>query len=131
MQCRYPARELEDGDMITVCPSIIPTLTGTPDTEMTFKPIAYMSPWMFIPKYLEVNYKACSAVLLRSPLPQPSEMEIPSPYPPSWHQLVFEWYATIKRRKLKQGSKPPLVVNGQIVRLKAKFDRMLRRNKPN
>jgi hypothetical protein len=62
-----------------------------PSKPRVWKPLDYMSPWIFIPKYLEVDFATCSAVFLRSPLVQPSLMEIPSPFPPSWHQLVFEW----------------------------------------
>ncbi|KAJ3091776.1 mitochondrial 37S ribosomal protein nam9 [Quaeritorhiza haematococci] len=155
--CRTPCRRLEDGDMITVDPNVIPTLEkvvpsapsesdskdAEPKAQETnktwkFKYHPYMGPWMFIPEYLEVNYRTCSAIFLRSPLPQPDRMEIPSPHPPSLHQLVFEWYATIQRRR-KQGmlarmknrtkvrpKTKPLVVDGRTVLLKPKFDRMVR-----
>ena len=77
-----------DGIIATSSPS-----TSDPSKPRVWKPLDYMTPWIFIPKYLEVDFATCSAVFLRSPLVQPSLMEIPSPFPPSWHQLVFEWYA--------------------------------------
>lgn len=99
--------------MITVSPLVIPTLkTPTPPSDAKkendekvqsdastpaqtlprqWSPVEFMSPWIFIPTYLEVDFATCSAVFLRSPLVQPRRMEIPSPFPPSWHQLAYEW----------------------------------------
>jgi hypothetical protein len=97
------------------------------DEMMKFRPLRGMSPWMFTPAYLHVDYATCSTVFLRSPLPQPGYVEIPSPFPPSWHQLVHDWYADIAKKRKKIRSKIPLRINGQLVRLKPKFDRILRR----
>jgi hypothetical protein len=108
--------------MLTIDPKMIPTLTRTGK----FKAYDYMSPWMFIPAYLEVCYKTCSTVFLRSPFQQPARVEIPSPLPPRWHQLVHEWYTTLVRRSKKAPLKTPLVINGQSVLLKPKFDRLVR-----
>ena len=93
-----------------------------------FTPFPYMAPWMFIPTYLEVSFATCSSVFLRSPLVQPSLMEIPSPYPPNWHQLVYEWYAQKKKAQVKGPLKQQLIINGKAVKLKPKFDRMIRRD---
>jgi hypothetical protein len=112
--------------MITVSPSAIPTLIGPSTASREFKPIEYMAPWMFIPAYLEVCYATCSTVFLRSPLVQPKLMEIPSPYPPNWHQLVYEWYASIKRAQTKKPILEPLVLRGQPLKLKPKFDSIMR-----
>jgi hypothetical protein len=116
--------------MLTVNPNVIPTLRKTKDADSTkpldFVPVNYMSPWMFIPTYLEVCYATCSTVFLRSPLAQPNTMEIPSPFPPTWHQLVFEWYASIKRSQTKRQILPQLVVGGRSVTLKPKFDTIVR-----
>nr|KAJ3418406.1 mitochondrial 37S ribosomal protein nam9 [Polyrhizophydium stewartii] len=125
VKSRYPARRLEDGDMITVKPRGIPTLRPTSGAEHKFVPKPYMSPWMFTPAYLEVDYKTCSTVFLRTPVAQPNEVEVPSPLPPTFHQLVFEWYVRRKRAK-KIHLKKPLVVAGQTVRLKPKFDSIMR-----
>jgi hypothetical protein len=116
--------------MITVDPSAVPTLkpneANDPKEPRKFVPVDYMSPWMFTPTYLEVDYATCSTVFLRSPLVQPYKMEIPSPFPPSWHQLVYEWYASIKRSQTKKPIEPPLVVGNRSLRLKPKFDSILR-----
>jgi hypothetical protein len=114
--------------MITVDSEVIPTL-APPEEEngpRKWAPLDYMSPWMFIPAYLEVCFATCSAVFLRSPLVQPERMEIPSPYPPNWHQLVYEWYAQKKKAQKRIPPKPQLVINGQAVKLKPKFDHMVR-----
>ena len=114
--------------MITVNPKVIPTLLPAPDSDgkqLEFKALPFMSPWMFIPTYLEVCYQTCSTVFLRAPLAQ-QQMEIPSPYPPSWHQLVFEYYASIKRKQTREPVKEVLNIQGNDVRLKPKFDKIVR-----
>ena len=108
--------------MITVDPSVICTLKGD---KHEFTPHKFMAPWMFTPAYLEVNYPTCSTVFLRSPLPQPDIVEIPSPQPPSIHQLCFEFYSNIKRRQTKKMIWKPVVINGKTVRLKPKFGKIL------
>ncbi|KAJ3016523.1 hypothetical protein HKX48_003998 [Thoreauomyces humboldtii] len=159
-KCEYPARRLEDGDMVTVSPSSVPTLrkptvlttttttatdatstttssTTTPSTGrkvplLDFKPVSYMAPWMFIPSYLEVDYSTCSVIFLRSPLPQPDHVEVPSPFPPEWHQLAYEWYSSIFKKKesirTDPNLQPPVVVEGQTVKLKRKFAEIRRRD---
>ncbi|KAJ2988542.1 mitochondrial 37S ribosomal protein nam9, partial [Globomyces sp. JEL0801] len=96
-----------------------------------FNYIPYMSPWMFIPTYLEVDYATCSTVFLRSPLPQPKRMEIPSPYGPTYHLLAYEWYSSIKKSQTKTPLLPQIVISGQAVKLKPKFDQMVRRERKN
>lgn len=136
--------------MVNVSPRIIPTLfkptsdastdkekksetvkekktSYVTDQMMEFRPLKGMAPWMFIPAYLHVDYQTCSTVFLRSPLPQPDNVEIPSPFPPSWHQLVYDWYADIAKKRTKIRSKTPLQINGQVVKLKPKYDRKVRR----
>ena len=61
-----------------------------------WRPRDYMSPFAFIPRYLEVNQNVCSAVYLRHPVARPGAAEVPSPYPPTVHQLVHTWY--LRRR---------------------------------
>ncbi|KAJ8325525.1 hypothetical protein QVD99_002198 [Batrachochytrium dendrobatidis] len=129
-RCRYAARRLQDGDMVTVIPKAIPTLKGQKGTQMKFHPKAYMSPWMFTPAYLEVDYNTCSTVFLRSPVVQPNAMEIPSPLPPTFHQLAFEWYVSRKRAR-KVIPRDPLIVSGQYVKLKPKFDSIVRMDQKN
>lgn len=131
--------------MITVNPRVIPTLVkasiGVDDKKseeekkksyvtdemMKFKPMKGMAPWMYTPAYLHVDYQTCSTVFLRSPLPQPGYVEIPSPFPPSWHQLVYDWYADIAKKRNKIRSRIPLRINGQLVKLKPKYDLKVRR----
>jgi hypothetical protein len=91
-------------------------------SQLFFNPVPYMTPWMFLPAYIEVDYNTCSVVLLRSPLQQANEVEIPSPFPPRWHQLVYEWYSTLRRLD-KKIAKQQLAINGNAVHLKPKFDR--------
>ncbi|KAK8119547.1 mitochondrial 37S ribosomal protein uS4m [Apiospora kogelbergensis] len=61
-----------------------------------WKPRDYMSPFAFIPRYLEVNQKVCSAVYLRHPVARVGSAEVPTPFGPSTNQLAFNWY--LRRR---------------------------------
>lgn len=61
-----------------------------------WKPRPYMSPFAFIPRYLEVNHRICSAVYLRHPVARPGMSEVPSPFPKETHQLAHTWY--LRRR---------------------------------
>ncbi|CAG8500736.1 3627_t:CDS:2 [Gigaspora margarita] len=95
-----PSHLAFDGDVITVNPSSIILLTEpmTPN-GLTFKPIPYMQPFLFIPEYLEVNFNTCSIVFLRDPISRPGRCEIPSPYPPEYHALAHEYYTKIIKKK--------------------------------
>ncbi|KAI0195973.1 alpha-L RNA-binding motif-containing protein [Astrocystis sublimbata] len=64
---------------------------GTP-----WKPRHYMSPFAFIPQYLEVNHNICSAVYLRHPVARKGYAEVPTPYSVDVNQLAFNWY--LRRR---------------------------------
>jgi len=59
-------------------------------------PRPYMSAFAFIPRYLEVNHRICSAVYLRHPVARPGFAEVPSPFPESVLQLAHNWY--LRRR---------------------------------
>lgn len=61
-----------------------------------WEPRPYMSPFAFIPRYLEVNQNICAAVYLRHPVARRGFAEVPSPFPPSVMQLAFNWY--LRRR---------------------------------
>ncbi|KAK3985966.1 putative mitochondrial SSU ribosomal protein S4 precursor [Cladorrhinum sp. PSN332] len=57
-----------------------------------WRPRAYMAPFAFIPRYLEVNHKICAAVYLRHPVARPGKSEVPTPFPYETSQLAFNWY---------------------------------------
>lgn len=57
-----------------------------------WQPRPYMSAFAFIPRYLEVNHKICSAVYLRHPVARPGIAEVPSPFGAQTQQLAFNWY---------------------------------------
>jgi ribosomal protein S4 len=61
-----------------------------------WRPRPWMAPFVFIPKYLEVNQNICSAVYLRHPVARPGNAEVPSPFPQEINQLAFTWY--LRRR---------------------------------
>ncbi|KAG4025648.1 hypothetical protein MFRU_053g00170 [Monilinia fructicola] len=61
-----------------------------------WQPRPYMSAFAFIPRYLEVNQKICSAVYLRHPVARPGLSEVPSPFPMEVLQLAHNWY--LRRR---------------------------------
>jgi ribosomal protein S4 len=57
-----------------------------------WSPRDWMSPFAFIPRYLEVNQRICAAVYLRHPVARPGRSEVPSPFSPVLSQLAFNWY---------------------------------------
>jgi len=61
-----------------------------------WRPRPYMSPFAFVPRYLEVNHRICSAVYLRHPVARPGMSEVPSPFGGETQQLAFNWY--LRRR---------------------------------
>ncbi|KAI7219475.1 hypothetical protein KC365_g12305, partial [Hortaea werneckii] len=61
-----------------------------------WKPRDFMSAFAFIPRYLEVNQKICSAVYLRHPVARPGLAEVPTPFSHETMALGFNWY--LRRR---------------------------------
>lgn len=57
----------------------------------------FMAPWMFVPSYLEVNYRILAVCLLREPMLWPGRCEVPSPYPAEVHQRTYELFMSGKR----------------------------------
>ncbi|KAI9493478.1 hypothetical protein BDB00DRAFT_823222 [Zychaea mexicana] len=89
----FPSHKVKDGDVISVDPQAIQMLKGEKGTELEFEPKPFSQPFLFVPEYLEVNYNTCSTVFLRSPISRPGRTEIPSPFPPEFHSLAYEYYA--------------------------------------
>ncbi|CEP12175.1 hypothetical protein [Parasitella parasitica] len=89
----YPSHKLKDGDIVTVDPQAIQFLKGEKGQELEFTPKPFSQPFLFVPEYLEVNYNTCQTVFLRSPISRPGRTEIPSPFPPEFHSLAYEYYA--------------------------------------
>lgn len=61
-----------------------------------WRPKDYMSAFAFIPRYLEVHHKVCSAVYLRHPVARPGLAEVPTPFDLEMNGLAFNWY--LRRR---------------------------------
>ncbi len=61
-----------------------------------WRPRPYLAPFVFIPRYLEVNQNICAAVYLRHPVARPGSAEVPTPFPPPISQLAHNWY--LRRR---------------------------------
>lgn len=61
-----------------------------------WRPREFMGAFAFIPRYLEVHHKICSAVYLRHPVARPGLAEVPSPFPGDIMQLAHNWY--LRRR---------------------------------
>ena len=61
-----------------------------------WRPREYMSAFAFVPRYLEVHHKVCSAVYLRHPVARPGLAEVPTPYNIEQNGLAFNWY--LRRR---------------------------------
>lgn len=65
-------------------------------TGPRWHPRDWLSPFAFIPRYLEVNHAICSAVYLRHPVCGPGFAEVPTPYGFETGALAFNWY--LRRR---------------------------------
>ncbi|KAL8810100.1 MAG: hypothetical protein Q9223_002646 [Gallowayella weberi] len=61
-----------------------------------WRPRPYMSAFAFIPRYLEVHHRICSAVYLRHPVARPGLGEVPTPFSYEQSVLTFNWY--LRRR---------------------------------
>ena len=61
-----------------------------------WRPREYISPFAFIPTYLEVHQKVCSAVYLRHPVARPGLAEVPTPFQSETLSLAHNWY--LRRR---------------------------------
>lgn len=61
-----------------------------------WSPRDFLSPFAFIPRYLEVNFNICHAVYLRHPVARPGATEVPSPFGHETQQLAFHWF--LRRR---------------------------------
>ncbi|KAH6659627.1 hypothetical protein BKA67DRAFT_545148 [Truncatella angustata] len=61
-----------------------------------WQPREFMSPFAFVPQYLEVNHNICSAVYLRHPVARVGSAEVPTPFGYNINQLAFNWY--LRRR---------------------------------
>jgi len=61
-----------------------------------WRPREWMSAFAFVPRYLEVHQKICSAVYLRHPVARPGLAEVPTPYGQELNALAHNWY--LRRR---------------------------------
>ena len=65
--------------------------------SQSFHAKPFMSPFAFIPSYLEVSHLTCSAIYLRHPVARPGLTEVPSPLPPTVHNLAYSFYTRGRR----------------------------------
>ena len=61
-----------------------------------WRPREWMSAFVFVPRYLEVHQRICSAVYLRHPVARPGLAEVPTPYGQEINMLAHNWY--LRRR---------------------------------
>lgn len=61
-----------------------------------WRPRPFMSAFAFVPRYLEVHHRICSAVYLRHPVARPGLAEVPTPFPSDLNGLAYLWY--LRRR---------------------------------
>ena len=61
-----------------------------------WRPRDWMCAFAFVPRYLEVHHRICSAVYLRHPVARPYLAEVPTPFDDELNSLTFLWY--LRRR---------------------------------
>ncbi|KZS89675.1 alpha-L RNA-binding motif-containing protein [Sistotremastrum niveocremeum HHB9708] len=90
------------------------TITPTPSAYLTtltpFHPPPYISPFIFIPAYIEPSFATCSAIYLRHPTARSGYSEIATPYEADGEVMrcAWEWYVATRprmrsARKLREG----------------------------
>lgn len=103
-----------------------PTSETSPDTEKSeseIKPTSkstskdayftlplYAAPHLFIPAYLEPNFKTCACVYVRHPTARPGYSEVPSPYDADGEvmSLAWEWFKKKGEYRVRGGRKSDL-----------------------
>ena len=94
------SKEPNDTSELSLAETLARIRENPPDPSKPYatpwRPRDYMSAFAFIPRYLEVNQKICSAVYLRHPVARPGLGEVPTPFHPETNQLAFTWY--LRRR---------------------------------
>lgn len=76
----------------TAAKSTTPTSAPKQDTANAWFTLpAYAAPHLFVPAYLEPNFKTCSAVYVRHPTARPGYSEIPSPYDADGKVMSLSW----------------------------------------
>ncbi|KAL8688845.1 MAG: hypothetical protein Q9218_005347 [Villophora microphyllina] len=71
-------------------------IDATKSYATPWRPRPYMSAFAFIPRYLEVHHRICSAVYLRHPVARPGLAEVPTPFGNDTNALAHNWY--LRRR---------------------------------
>lgn len=87
-------------------PEIKPTSKSTTkDAYFTLPP--YAAPHLFIPAYLEPNFKTCACVYVRHPTARPGYSEVPSPYDADGEvmSLAWEWFKKKGEYRVRGGGK--------------------------
>ncbi|KAJ3494854.1 hypothetical protein NLJ89_g10724 [Agrocybe chaxingu] len=100
--------------------ALLSTITSTqPSTELTpFYLPPYASPWLFIPAYIEVSFKTCSAVYVRHPTARPGYSEIPTPYDADGALIRYAWEWYVQRRpRMRSASKLARAPEDRVVNL--------------
>jgi ribosomal protein S4 len=65
--------------------------------DLGFHGVPFMAPWLFVPDYLEVNYRNLTICFLRSPTIKPGRCEVPSPYDELQHQRAYDYFTSQSR----------------------------------
>lgn len=68
------------------------------DRDHGLHPVPFMAPWLFVPDYLEVNYRNLTVCFLRSPTIKPGRCEVPSPFDELQHQRAYDYFTSYSRR---------------------------------
>ena len=68
-----------------------------PTAEHPLHPQPYMSPWLFTPAYIEVNYRNLSFCFLRAPSVGAGMCELPSPFDEVVHQRTHDFYSSYRQ----------------------------------
>ncbi|KAI1941303.1 hypothetical protein LOZ66_001818 [Ophidiomyces ophidiicola] len=92
--------KLSDNDLDVLKQALVQLRDNPIDSTKPYatpwRPRDYMSPFAFIPRYLEVNHNICAAVYIRHPVARPGLAEVPTPFGEQIGGPAYVWY--LKRR---------------------------------
>lgn len=91
---------VRSNDDVRLTPSHWPARRSDPPGTIDFHLPPFSSPQVFVPTYLQPNYRFCTLAYLRHPTSRHNSCELPSPFDPKGAVMrrAWEWYKARKMR---------------------------------
>ena len=91
---------VRSNDGVKLTPSHYPALRSDPSGTLDFHLPPFCAPQLFVPAYLQPNYRFCTLTYLRHPTARHNACELPSPFDAKGSAMrrAWEWYKGHKMR---------------------------------